>query len=188
MEPLWYTGGLGLVAIILMCVSAFLIVRKNGLKHELTMSQHAALNEQTFLQFAIVSTIANVLFFLFVNEWMIPYYGLPKLFFYTFILGMTCQLAAAWVPTKGDNLFSRVHDFFAYTMAYLMPILLLQLVIAPTVPLAGRTVALIGATLEILLILFFWTKRQWVGRRFFILQSTYIVLFYISMLSVAYLS
>jgi hypothetical protein len=176
----------GAVAIALVCTMAFVIVRKHGLRSELSLSQHVGLSEETFLQFAIFGTVANVLFFVFVAEWMIPHFGLSKLFYYTFLVGMVCQLVSGWTRSNGDNLPSRIHDGFAYTMAFFMPLLLLQLLFVGGLSVVGWAIVFLAFVVEATLITMFFVRRS-IRKQYFNSQAVYIALFYAAMLGAAYL-
>lgn len=175
---------LGLVSIIMMFCAAGFVLWRYEIDKTKSISQHIALYRHIFWLFAVISTVASCLFYIFMKEWFIPHFRPHAIFEYVLLAGLGCQLVAAWVPDT-EKLSSQIHRIFAYTMAALMPILLALIFFASAISATGKFVAATAALLMILQFLIFRTIKS--AHKFFLInQSLYIVIFYTSLLLITY--
>lgn len=174
---------LGIVSVFLLFGTVLIILRQYGVQHAKTISQHVAVYRHTFLTFAIISSIATILFYVFMKEWFIPRLQPPPLFEYLLLLGLACQLIAAWVPDT-EKLSSKIHRMFAYAMAFIMPLLLVFILFSQASPFARVIAAFAAAMMFFHSFLFMYMKS--LHERFLVHQSFYILVFYAAVLSVAY--
>jgi hypothetical protein len=177
---------LGFLAVIILAFAGAWVVRRNGVFWEKSLSQHVGLGPRTFVHFAVASTTAIVLFYVFMQEWFIPTFQPPALFHYAMLAGLACQLVAAWVSHAEDPRAARIHQTFAYTMAAIMPCALLLLLFSSAMPDVGKWVAGIASLVMAIEYLLYRTV-QTMQKRYFLYQTIYIVLFYVAILVVTYI-
>jgi hypothetical protein len=177
---------LGLIATAALAGSVSLLLWHSEVDHAKSISQHAALSKSGFVLFGLISTISATLLYIFMRQWFIPYHELSPVFSYLLLTGVACQLIAAWTPDANDGrLISRIHQFFAYTMAAIMPVLLVWLAVSPGVPFVGRVVCgLVGFMMFAYSVLAMLMPR--LHQKYLIHQVIYIAVFYCSILVVTY--
>ena len=109
----------GLVSIGLFWITAItiLFIHKGGASR--SISWHIANSTQTHVLFSLVSFLAEIPFFLFVTNWLMPTYNLETVFFTVILVAIATQLLTAVFPdTKGIKRL--VHRYSAVVMSIAM--------------------------------------------------------------------
>jgi len=176
----------GLLAFLLIAAAAALVLYKSEIDLTKSISKHAALGRRGFIVFAIASTVAIFLFYLFMYYYFVPTFKLPAAFEYVLVLGLGLQLAAAWIPDYNDKqLSSRVHGMAAYSMAALMPVLLVCIARSPEVSFIMQVICWIVPGIMITYSVGYVLIKN-LKRHYLVHQSLYILLFYLAILLVTY--
>lgn len=167
---------LGLLAGFLIAASMVFILTRWPRHHHRSVSMHVADRRSTFLLFGIASTLSIGFLYIFMANWLMPALHLPVVFHVVLVAALIAELAAAWIPClPGKQEYW--HNLAAYTMAMLLPILLLFILFSPVtaVVLKFFTAVAIGWML-VMMVLLFVSPR--IKRRYLVLQLIYIWLFY----------
>ena len=176
----------GLYSILLFTLVTVLITYKWHEDHSLTLSRHIALRRTPYYLFLATSIIGQIMFWLFVVFWLVPFYGLNSAVAWLITLGSVCQLTAATIPDTGEGTKSRVHSLAAWTMAAVMYLFVLLMCLEPSISAFARWFCGFGFVwMTTSLAVYFFSKRH--RDKTFILQNAYILVFYSAVLIVAYL-
>lgn len=156
-----------------------------GRDHSASLSKHAARHTLTYLLFLVSLFIGGVLFYLFATRWLGPTLGVSAIFSIVLVLATACEFIAAIVPDSGGTR-SRIHQSAAWSMALLMLVLILLIMTAPAAGALVRAVSGLAAMYMLIdLGLFLFVKAT--HKYFLFFQSTYIGVFYVAVISTAYL-
>jgi hypothetical protein len=150
-----------------------------------SISLHVADARASFLLFAIASTLASGVFALYLFYWFIPALQLTAWFTVTVVLAMLCQLIAAWIP-QILGWKEKAHLFFAYAMAFFMPVALLLLLASPVLSATTKalTVLLVAWMVSSLIR---YRVQESVRAQYLIYQSVYIGCFCSALLAATYI-
>ena len=176
---------IGLVSCGIILLSLGLMLRTWGSDQMISLSGHAARQRYSYSLFATALTTGGGLFYVFALRWLVPTLHLSAAFSVVLALATGCELLAAFVPDSG-GMRSLIHRWGAWTMAVLMLVLVGLLFAAPRVVGGAKLAAgVLGTCMLLDFYLFLFVKRS--RRYFLIFQSSYIVSFYVAILSVTYL-
>jgi len=173
----------GLLSFLTLAVGIGFIIRRWGKVSILSLSKHAARQQESRMIFAVSLTLSIVLFGLFGFGWLVPALQLGVGYGVLLGLALGCALVAGLVADAG-GWQGRVHGVTAWTMAVCMPLLIGGLLIAPRVGVAAKFfLAIILSYLVFDWVLF--TFARWSRKFFLIFQASYVLCFYLAMLLVA---
>jgi hypothetical protein len=182
--PVASLQSLGVTAIGITTLSLAYILWRTELRMHHYISMHAADRRSTYLLFAISLTASAVLMYYFMLEWFSPALQLPLLFDATVLAALTAQVVAGWVRYDAGRR-GKVHDFFAFAMAWLMLAALVEAFFTGAMPLLPRVVTGLASGYMFTLIVLLGT---WPGvRRYTLpLQASYIGAFFVAVLVATY--
>ena len=126
---------LGPLSILIMVVAAVLLIWwwPQGKKHSL--SRHGGSHKKAYWLFGGAMTVSALLFYVFARWWFAPTLGLVNLFNILLFAGIVLQLFTAWIPDRGDGkAISQLHNRAAYSMAFIMMLLVGCIIFAATAP------------------------------------------------------
>lgn len=166
-------------------VAMIVIIKKWPGNRSMTISAHAAAYKEAYLLFAIVRTIANPFFALFMFGWFVPALQLPAIASVLIGLWLLGDLVTAWTP-QAPGWKGTVHKVAAYAMASFFLPLAIIIAESPVITDAAKTIV----TLCIIAMASFWaifivSKKSKDYYLYF--QLTYFFLFDLTFLSAAFL-
>jgi hypothetical protein len=178
---------LGLVAIIIAVISAWVLLKTWPAGKHKSISQHLGARATTFWIFMAILIVDNLLLLAFIWKWFVPELGLMPGFGLLFTVGFLLQVAAALIPDRGDgSKTSKRHGLAAFSMAGIMPLLTLWLALSPNVGTIPRILsALATAWMFFSFYLFLFVPRS--RNHFLTFQTIYIASFYVCILASTYL-
>ncbi len=173
-----------LLGCVVVAVTLLAVMKRAEWSARISFSMHAAQSRGSYVIFALGLTGAVTCFAAWFVGWFAPQFHPGWLFTSVFFTALALLLVAAWVRwEKGKK--GEIHDFAAYRMAYLMPVLPAILVFNPSLSLVARTVAggVVVAQLILLYLLFFVPATR---RHFFRYQLMYIALTFGALFAATY--
>ena len=173
------------IQIILVAIVVWYILTHTTIDRARSISLHVANEPRTIRLFAVVSTLAAIPFVAYLWFWLIPALQLPLIFTVLVLAAAACQVIAAWVPHVETDRRGDIHQFFAYTMALLMPVVLSFLLFAHTITLAPKVIiGLMIAWMIISLLRYHFVPAA--KLQYLAYQSAYIASFCIGLLAATY--
>ncbi len=161
------------------------MIRKWPGDRSMSYSAHAAATRQGIVYYFAIFSIHLFLFYLFMTNWFVPTFHLPKLFSALLIVAVIGQLAALIIPTTGGRK-TTIHDVTAYIMHILLMPLCLFIVFSQDFTLAIRMIALIVAAYMVLVwILFAFVKES--KKHQLSLQTLYGTSFHLTIILATYI-
>lgn len=170
--------------IVTIASTLVLILSRVGRNDRISFSMHAAQSFRTYLVFAIGLTVSAMFWSIWMVWWFGPQFHPGWLFASVFFTALGLMLVAAWVRWE-KGIKGKIHDFAAYRMAYLMPILPATLVLNAHISAAARYTCggVLLAQLTLLYLLIFVPSLR---RHFLRFQLAYIALAFIAFLVANY--
>jgi len=161
------------------------IIKKWPGNRSMTISAHAAAYKEAYLFFAIVRTVANPFFALFMFGWFIPTLQLPISASILVGLWLVGDLVTAWIPQvvgwKGT-----VHKVAAYAMASVFLPLGIIIALSPIITDTAQTVVTVCLSSMALYWLIYVVSER--SKDYFLyFQLTYFLLFDATFLAAAFL-
>ena len=176
---------IGTLAVVFFWLSLVCLLGKwprNGRK---TISQHSAKSRNTYIFFSISQTITGLMSHIFVIVWFIPHFHLSVTYTIIYSVMATLQLVSTWIPDIEKGLSSKLHTFLANSMALSLFVFMLVLTTTSRIPVTGRWFAGISALYMLVIIIGIYTKL--IKQNYLYFQIAYIVLFQVTILTLAYL-
>lgn len=179
MERHFLVIGIGVIGLTFVAV-----FRRGERNPRLSFSMHAAQSLGSYLTFALGLTTAIACFIAWFFGWLQPQFHPGWFFTSVFFTSLLLLFVAAWVRWE-KGIKGRVHDFAAYRMAYLMPVLPAIVMFSQQFPLEVRftNATIVCAQLILLYLLIFVPALR---RRFLSYQLTYIALTFIALIVATY--
>ncbi len=179
---------LGAASIAMLWLTIAYILTKWPIDRRLTISRHVARHRQSFVLFAIVSTLGLVLFYIFSQAWLVPTYQLPPSFLRLLFLVTALQIGASLTPDSSrPDAITKLHTFCAYLAAMLLPALIAYIALAPGV---SPTLRAVAWTSDLLMLACFGVlalRVKLLIDNYLISQAAYIALFHIVILTATFL-
>ena len=176
---------LGPLSILIIWAGLAFLVRKWPGELTMSLSRHAAQTKRASVYYALLLIPAVTMFYLFMTKWFIPTFHIPTAATYILAIGVLGQYVACLIPdTKG--LASKVHQIGGYTMSVTLSIMLFLVIFASQASTAARWIDFIIMCIMVYLYgLFLFVPKA--RERFLIYQSSYVVLFHVSILVATYI-
>ena len=175
---------LGITAIGITTLAVSYILWRTELRMHHYISMHAADRRSTYLLFAVSLTVSAALMYFFMLQWFSPALKLPLLFDATVLAALVAQVVAGWVRYD-EGRRGKVHDFFAFAMAWFMLAALVEAFFAGTMPLLPRVVVGLASGYMLALMILLGTMPS-IRRYTLPLQVSYIGTFFIAVLVATY--
>lgn len=175
---------LGPISIVQLWLCLAFMVRKWPGNKSMSYSAHAAATRLGIIYYFVVFSVHLFLFYLFVVNWFVPTFHLPKLFSALLIVAMMGQLAALIVPTTGGRK-TIIHDITAYIMHMLLMPLCLFIVFSQNFSLFARAFAMLTAIYMVSVWLLLGLKKA--KSHHFWLQTAYGLSFHTAILVAVYI-
>ena len=110
---------LGIVSILWLWSSFFILTRLWPGNISMTFSEHAAQTKGSIVYYFLTFSVFLISFYVFIIKWLMPTYHLPKLFTLLITLALLGEFLALIVPTTG-GVKTRVHDGASFLMLGLL--------------------------------------------------------------------
>ncbi len=153
-----------------------------------SVSAHAGTaNKKLYILYALAFLISTVLFYLFCMFWFIPTLHLSFGFTLSLHVMTILLVLTAFIPQAGKKV--KLHAVVAYGFAFYMMLLLFFVALSSNISLIGRIFSS-GVTLWMISMwyLFFFSRyKAKIAARYLLFQSSYIILFFLSILAATYL-
>jgi hypothetical protein len=186
MQPIEAFHHLGLLSLASLIVGIGYVLRRWGTQKVFSMSRHAGRQRHSALIFSTTLLLSIALTALFAFGWLVPRFLLPGVFTVMLAIGLICATVAAIVPDTGSGWQGKAHGVGAWTMAALLPFLVIVLLFAAGVGVLAKFFLAILLSYMIL-DWFLFIFVRWSRRYFLIFQASYVFCFYVALLVVAYL-
>ncbi|MEK7571756.1 MAG: hypothetical protein AAB553_05780 [Patescibacteria group bacterium] len=188
MEPVESFKSFLLFSFIISTLAGSSMVWKGPKDKTKSVSFHAATAKKgTYMLYATAFITATILFYLFCLYWFIPTLQLPTSFTFLLTLMSLLLVLTALIPESGE--WIKLHALLAYGFAFLMMILLFFVLTAQTVSLFARIISGItcGWMTIVWYLYFFSSHKKKVASQYLFYQSSYVILFFLSILAATYI-
>ncbi len=174
---------LGLLATLWMIAGTCYLLWRVETDPKSTISQHAALSKKARLFFALYFIPGALAINYFLAVWFVPHFGMSPWWVYLLVVASVCDIVLGLVP-DAFGWQKAVHQITAYSAAVLSMFFTIAIFLTPTIGISGRVVAAIGSVYMITVCcLFIFQYKQ----HRLVLQSLYILSFYIAVLMATFL-
>ena len=170
----------GVISIALTWLAISFVLYKWPVLRSKSISKHVSAYKESYLLFAILTSVSLVLFYLFMFKWFIPVFTLPLGFKLVLIIGLILEFITVWIPDS-TGLKHSVHNFTGYSAAFLLLVMTSFIVASPAASTFVKLVSLI-ATATMFSIFGFFLSVKSARQQHLIYQSVYIVSFHIAIL------
>lgn len=170
--------------IITIAATLISVLSQAARNERISFSMHAAQSFRTYLMFAIGLTTAAACWGVWMAGWFMPQFHPGLVFTSVFFTALGLMLVAAWVRWE-KGIKGKIHDFAAYRMAYLMPILPAALVLNAHISTTARYVC-VGVLIAQLTPLYLLVFVPALRRHFLHFQLVYIALTFVALLAANY--
>lgn len=175
-------NSLGLISIFVTWVGLLFLVMKWPGNRSMTYSQHAAQNVQSRIYYALMWIIILPVFYYFVAFWLRDELNLPNAYFIISSLATAGMFVAALVPEIGKTQ-RIIHRIAAFSMSTFMVPVLSFFLFSNEVSDFAKVVLFLSIllmTYNVVLLLY----KNGIHKNMFIIQTSHIVAFHISIISV----
>lgn len=162
----------------------FMLYKWRGDK-SMTLSLHAASHPGAYVTMGIAATVTAVFIYPFFFWWFAPTLQLPTLFNWCIGIAAICQILIGWIPDRPGKL-SRIHNVLAFIAgAMIMPITIL-VALSPAISPILKYLSFTYLGLSLLFIFLYFFVRT-IRKHSLIYQMIFYWVFFIIILSAAYL-
>lgn len=157
-----------------------------GRRNELSISLHVAATHLTRIVFGcsiiVAAALAAVVFF----KWLLPHYDAGIVYYLLYALLTVDFFVIPAVPHIEGTWRGTVHNFAAWGMVYLIPVIIFAAFFWPLSTAAKAVTGVLLAT-EIVLLMLVMFRRERFRHVFLQFQSSYLAVFFLFLLTVIYL-
>jgi hypothetical protein len=174
-----------LFAIAVIGGAAAYVLAHTPIDRSLSVSLHVAQARRSIWLFAAASVVSAIALAVFMFGWFIPALEMPLLF--TLLLGaaLICQLLSAFIPHV-TGWKGRAHELLAYSMAYVLPVILVFLLFTPK--LSATPKVMIGLLIVWMVSAVIRVQVQPASKQKFLLyQTAYLICFWMALLIATYI-
>ena len=150
---------LGILSIIWLWSSFFILTRLWPGNISMTFSEHAAQTRGSIVYYFLTFSVFLISFYVFIIRWFVPTFQLSKLFSVFMTLASLGEFVALIVPTTG-GIKTRIHDCASFCMLGLLVPLSGLIAVSPHFPMFIRVFAsLVAPGMIFICLLFTFDKR-----------------------------
>jgi hypothetical protein len=173
------------VAIFALFIAAGWLFRQVDANSSRSLSHHGGTTRRSYRVFAAVLSLHAVVFGWVCLVWLVPHFQLGRRFIVVAGIALLTQLLTAWIRDGINPVLHRLHVAVAYTMALTMPILLLLILYRHPTLVSASFITVTLVCMAVTWFVFLLLPRS---RRFYLVyQSSYIIGFLISIMSLCVL-
>jgi len=173
----------GVVSVLVTWLAISYILLRQPRNPAQSISHHAARGDKDYLIFAGLMTVGVLALFLYMVKWLAPTFNLPTAFTVITCVAVGLELIATWVPLTEGRKYT-IHQACSYGAAFLLPILLVQLLFAEGLPVLAWYSALAAVLVMIAFMALFKLYKP-SRMRYLWYQSIYVFMFHLAVLAPA---